>query len=316
MEVVAPTGSEAYVKLMSKVLVDGDMISPRGQQTFELTDVTVKIDDLTEAHVFYTARKVNRRIAATEYMHLLGGVSSLEQLDLASNGRFSQFANNGRLLGAYGPRIRHQLPRVVDLLFRDPDTRQAVLTIWQGQEHHVSSRDVPCTLAIQFMIRGGRLNMRVSMRSNDVVLGIPYDWFMFSRLGLSVASALGVEPGSYTHTVGSMHLYDRDISTATDIEEGGVVSKPGMMVPPALIHASASTLRHNYPNPITWLTDAAESIVLGKDTEMLGFDFIGADWYLDHVPPLSDAVKCRGCHCVVKRGEMDDVETEFCKACA
>jgi thymidylate synthase len=309
MEVVAATGSEAYVALMRRVLNDGEPIAPRGQQTFELTDVTVHVEDLAEAHVFHTVRKVNRKIAATEYMHLLGGVSSLEQLDLASGGRFSQFADNGRLMGAYGPRIRHQLPRVVDLLHRDPDTRQAVLTIWRGHEHHETSKDVPCTLTLQFLRRNGRLNLRVSMRSNDVVLGIPYDWFMFSRLGLSVANALGVEPGTYTHTVGSMHLYDRDMGIANDVEEAGVVSKPGVVVPPALTHIEGRKLSTHYP--ISWVTDAAEAIVLGRDTDTLGFDFIGADWYLDHVPRLTNSQKCNGCHCVVPTR----LDTGLCARC-
>lgn len=300
---------------MSAVLVDGDVIAPRGQSTFELTDITVKIEDLAEAHVFYTARKVNRKIAAVEYTHLLGGVSSLEQLDLASNGRFSQFADNGRLMGAYGPRIRHQLPRVIDLLSRAPDTRQAVMTIWHGQEHAAASKDVPCTLTMQFMIRNNRLNMRVSMRSNDVVLGIPYDWFMFSRLGLSVASALGISPGSYTHTVGSMHLYERDIEIANEVEDIGVVSKPGMVVPPALTYSKVSTLRHNYPNPISWLVDAARDIVLGDDTAWFKRDFNGTDWYLSHVPKIESSTACISCHCIFRLRDMAEEDTQFCKVC-
>lgn len=314
MEVVAKTGSEAYVALMRHVLNDGEPIAPRGQQTFELTNVTVLVEDLAEAHVFNTARRVNTKIAATEYLHLIGGVSSLEQLNLASGGRFSPYADNGRLAGAYGPRIRHQLPRVVDLLKRDPSTRQAVLTIWNGQEHAKTSKDVPCTLNLQFLLRDGRLHLRASMRSNDVILGIPYDWFMFSRLGLSVASALGVEPGEYAHTVGSMHLYERDLGRANDVEAGGVLAQPRVPVPPTLLHGSHSRLgRGSYP--IAELTQAAEAIVLGHETDTLGFDIMGADWYLDNVPRLTDVTKCLSCHCVFKTEDMYPEDSNFCRVC-
>lgn len=287
MEIVAKTGSEAYVELMSALLTEGDATSPRGQLTFEIPNVTVQVENLVDTHVLNTDRRVNLKILATEYMHLLGGLSSLEQLDLASNGRFTQFANDGRLLGAYGPRIRYQLPRVVRLLERDPDTRQAVLSIWTGGEHHEESRDVPCTLAIQFLLRDDQLHVRVTMRSNDMVLGVPYDWWMFSRLGMSVASALGVEPGSYTHTVGSMHLYERDLGVGNDVEDIGVLGKTRVALPPALTYVG------DRPDPafrMVKLMQVAEDVCLHDDPSFWGDDYVGVDWYRNQVPRLTDAV--------------------------
>lgn len=309
--ITADTGSQAYISLIKALLYGGDMVSPRGQLTVEVPDVTVVVKNLADAHVFNTQRRLNLKILATEYMHLLGGLSSLEQLDLASGGRFTQFANEGRLMGAYGPRIRHQLPRVVDLLRRDPDTRQAVLTIWNGQEHAALSRDVPCTLAVKFRIRNDALDVHTIMRSNDVVLGVPYDWWMMSRLGLSVASVLGVEPGQYVHTVDSMHLYECDLWVANDVEEGGVLSKPRVAVPPALTPAS----RDDKASSIEVLSSVAEDICLGRDTDELGFDYVGADWYLAHVPRLNGHVKCRKCHCVFAVEDMYPGDTDFCKVC-
>src|SRR5260370_41880706 len=54
------------------------------------------------------------------------------------------------------------------------------------------------------------------MRSNDAWLGLPYDVFTFTRIQAYVAAAVGVEPGRYTHTVGSLHLYERDWERAED----------------------------------------------------------------------------------------------------
>lgn len=311
MEVRAETGSEAYVALIRRVFSDGETVSPRGHLTYEVPDVTVTIENLAEAHVFNTQRRVNLKILATEYMHLLAGISSLEQLDLASNGRFSQFADDGRLKGAYGPRIRHQLPKVVDLLRQDPDTRQAVLTIWNGQEHATPSRDTPCTIAIKFRIRDDKLDVHTLMRSNDVTLGIPYDWWMMSRLGISVASVLNVRLGRYIHTVDSMHLYERDFGTADDVEAGGVLGKPRMTVPPALTPLH----RNGKPRSIEALSSAAEDICLDWNTEQLGFNYIGADWYLNHVPRLTEPTKCRGCHYVFRASDMYAEDPDFCKVC-
>lgn len=312
MEVVAKTGSEAYVELMRQVLNEGEMVSPRGQLTFEVPDVTVIVENLSEAHVLNTVRRVNSKILATEYAHLLGGISSLEQLDLASGGRFTQFANDGRLMGAYGPRIRHQLPRVVDCLTRDPDTRQAVLTIWGGKEHAEESLDRPCTLTIQFRLRDDRLSVRASMRSSDVVLGAPYDWWMFSRLGMSVASVLGVEFGSFVLTTGSMHLYERDLGIANDVEAAGVLAKPRFAVPPALAHLGTD---HSPSWRIRQLSEMTEDLCLREDLNDWDDNYLGVDWYLAHVPRISEVSRCRACYCVFKTSDMYQEDSEFCKVC-
>lgn len=54
------------------------------------------------------------------------------------------------------------------------------------------------------------LEIVVTMRSNDIWLGVPYDVVQFSMLQAAVAGELKVAVGRYTHISGSMHLYKRD----------------------------------------------------------------------------------------------------------
>jgi thymidylate synthase len=49
------------------------------------------------------------------------------------------------------------------------------------------------------------------MRSNDIWLGVPYDYFVFTSLQTKMAMELGVDVGEYTHFAGSLHLYKRDL---------------------------------------------------------------------------------------------------------
>jgi hypothetical protein len=79
-------------------------------------------------------------------------------------------------------------------------------------------KDIPCTIALHFMVRGGRLELNVTMRSNDVWLGTPYDFTQFAILQASVAQALGLEVGRYVHSAGSLHLYGRDDARASVID--------------------------------------------------------------------------------------------------
>ena len=134
-----------------------------------------------------------------------------------------QFANyvenNGFFHGAYGPRTRGQYDAMIDRLKADPDSRQAVVTIWNPQWDLVDSKkDYPCTILHQFRIRDNKLNMSVYMRSNDVWLGAAYDFFQFTRVQIAMASVLGIEPGTYAHHVGSLHLYEDNYDMAEALQ--------------------------------------------------------------------------------------------------
>lgn len=190
----------------------GRRVSPRGRLTHELDDVTVTIKDPLRATPNAVRPRFSELIAATELVQLLAGVSCLPQLDAASKGNFSQFSDDGRLLGAYGPRLYDQLPEVERRLRDDPDTRQAIATLWRPYEP--VTRDVPCTLSLTFRIRDGKLGLKVHMRSNDAWLGLPYDWFVFSRVQLAMAEVLGLPVGPYIHHVDSLHLYENDFNDA------------------------------------------------------------------------------------------------------
>lgn len=301
MEVVASTGSEAYVQLMDALLSSKGEVSPRGFDTREILNSTVIIENAEEAHVASTARHFNRRIAGSETIQLLAGLSSLEQLDFASGGRFTQFSDNGRLMGAYGPRTYRQLANLVQVLQKQPDTRQAYFTIWNGQEHVSASHDVACTTGGQFLIRDGKLHLRVSMRSSDVFLGIPYDWLMFSRLQLVIAECLDIPAGSYAHSIGSQHLYERDVNQARAIVDHGVEDHVLAAVPPALVYHFNSKLE-------PWqrfqqVTQLAEKIVFGERVMTANPD---ERWYHLNVPqlPLAEYGKCLTCRYVIKVTEM------------
>lgn len=301
MEIVASTGSEAYVQLMDALLSSKGEVAPRGFDTREIINSTIIIEDANEAHVACTSRHFNRRIAGAETIQLLAGMSSLEQLDLASGGRFSQFADGGRLMGAYGPRTYHQLASLVQLLQRQPDTRQAYFTIWNGQEHATSSRDVACTTGGQFLIRDDKLHLRVNMRSSDVFLGIPYDWLMFSRLQLVIAGCLDLEVGSYTHAIGSQHLYERDVAQAKAIVDHGAEDHIMITVPPALVHRFDSNLEpwQRYQQ----VTQLAGKICLGERSATANPE---ERWYHLNVPqlPTTEYGVCLTCRYIVKSTEM------------
>lgn len=106
---------------------------------------------------------------------------------------------------AYGPRIYDQMIELLHTLSVNPETRQAVLFIGKPEDGPTSC--LPCTLTMQFLIRDGRLNGVVSMRSWDLCRGLPYDIMMFSGLLKIVARCLEIPDGLLIVTAGSAHVY-------------------------------------------------------------------------------------------------------------
>ena len=104
-----------------------------------------------------------------------------------------------------------QLDYVVNLLKQNPKTRQAAISIYDGKEHNNYELDTPCTYAIQFTIVNNKLNMCVTMRSNDLWYGFCNDQYCFSRLQLLISKELNIEIGTYYHFAHNLHLYNNII---------------------------------------------------------------------------------------------------------
>ena len=211
-------GVNGYVDLVKHVLEHGKEVAPRGQKTREIEDAVIRIEDVYNTLPIGVNRGTVPGIGAVEAMQLMAGVSTPELL-VAVGPQFKNYTEaDGEFHGAYGPRTKNQYGAIIERLKADPDSRQAVVTIWNpATDLEDGKHDYPCTVLHQFRIRDGKLNMSVYMRSNDVWLGAAYDFFQFTRVQIAMASVLGIEPGTYTHHVGSLHIYEQHYDLATSL---------------------------------------------------------------------------------------------------
>lgn len=221
-EVNVLSPAEAVYWANQWVLEAGTPVNARGRETREIQNFSMHVHYPHLSPLGLGGRGARPAIGAVEALQLVGQVPAPETTVRVSS-KMAPYTNDGIFWGAYGQRAYGQLARAERLLADDPGTRQAVVSIYDGpRDLGAGTADIPCTLTLQFLWQPGvRLGMRVSMRSNDAWLGLPYDLFQFTALQHAMADALGVDPGTYVHTVGSMHLYDEDIEKA-----GGLVA-PG-----------------------------------------------------------------------------------------
>ena len=106
----------------------------------------------------------------------------------------------------------NQIDYVVQELKRNSTSRRAVVTIFDGKENASYKLDSPCTLNIGFTIAGGKLNMSVMMRSNDLWFGFCNDQYCFSNLQQLIANLLSIEVGWYYHFTNNLHVYDNKLN--------------------------------------------------------------------------------------------------------
>ncbi len=220
-----------YLRFVREVFHEGEGVSDPAAAYIEVRNAAFKITNPLDRLVVSSVRKINFPFAVAEWVGLMTGGAELPLYTkfIKSYGKYS--SDGSTVDGAYGPRIAGtgQLMNVIDELMLSPASRRAVMTIYSGRDLRSKSLSIPCTLTLQFLRREEKLHLTVNMRSNDVILGLPYDIFQFTMLQEFVARWTGLELGEYVHQAGSMHLYVRDSGIATTSEEWS--RWPGVMEP-------------------------------------------------------------------------------------
>lgn len=179
----------------------------------EVINAISVIEDPTKNVLLSPIRKLSMRYAIGEFLWYLSGNNKLKEISKYTK-NWERFSDDGENLNScYGWCIKHkfgfdQYEYVKELLKKDRNTRQAVIHI--KEPSNKPSKDINCTVCLQFFIRENKLYLTTYMRSCDLWYGFPYDVFNFCNLQVLLSMELGVELGTYTHICGSLHLYERD----------------------------------------------------------------------------------------------------------
>lgn len=133
-----------------------------------------------------------------------------------------------KFAGPVFPEVPHQgirygygdLTDVVNLLEREPLTRQAYLPVWFPEDTGAVHRDrTPCTLGYHFMIRRGAIHLFYYIRScefvrhfrDDIYLAVRLQLWMIDQLkALSPEKFKGLVAGDFAIHIGSLHTFVND----------------------------------------------------------------------------------------------------------
>jgi len=205
--------NEAYEYLHDKIIQEGVDFA----DTKALFNVGFYITDPKDRKIINKERAWKEDYAEAEWQWYLSGDASIHKLgDIYGKVPeiWKRMADElGHVNSNYGWQWQrnNQIDHVISLLKVDPSTRQAAISIYDAKEHPAYGTDTPCTYAIQFTIVNNRLDMCVTMRSNDLWYGFCNDQYQFSMLQELISLELQIEPGTYYHFAHNMHLYNDKI---------------------------------------------------------------------------------------------------------
>ena len=203
---------EQWWKILSEPSEE-QQVSRDGDVHNEVINAVTVIEDPTRSFVKSDIRKLPIRYAIGEMLWYMSGNSHLKEIQKYTQ-NWDRMSDDGVFVNSnYGWCIQHkfgfdQWEFVKNLLTKDPNSRQAVIHIKDADRS--PSKDVNCTVCLQFLLRNNKLYLTTYMRSNDLWMGFPYDVFQFMNMQVLMSMELGVELGTYTHIAGSLHLYERD----------------------------------------------------------------------------------------------------------
>ena len=205
--------NEAYEYLHDQILQNGVSFG----DTKALFNVGFYITDPKDRKIINRERKWNEEYAEAEWQWYLSGDPNIEALgDIYGKVPeiWKRMADaDGKVNSNYGYQWERngQLNGIYTMLKANPETRQACISIYDGKEISDYAFDTPCTYAVQFTIVNNRLDMCVTMRSNDLWYGFCNDQYQFSKLQELMAFRLDIETGVYYHFAHNMHLYNDKI---------------------------------------------------------------------------------------------------------
>jgi thymidylate synthase len=241
---------------------DADAQASRAGRTYEIMHAGLSLSDPTQRWVLSRQPAINPAFALAEVIWIVNGRNDSDFLNFW-NPNLPDFAGYGEQYhGAYGHRLRHQfgvdqLMRAFHALKNNPDSRQVVLQIYHPEsdlpkeDGSPAAADIPCNVTAMLKIRDGALEWTQVLRSNDLFLGVPYNFVQFTHLQEILAGWLDVEVGSYNHFADSLHVYEKHLGNATRTVEAFDASE---------LPRNTDSLRFSLNESTRYFTELAERV--------------------------------------------------------
>lgn len=209
---------KAYQDLLRHILDNGVEKSDRtGTGTLSVFGYQMRFD-LSKGFPMLTTKKLHLKSIVYELLWFLKGDTNIKYLNDNGVRIWDEWADeHGDLGPVYGKQWRSwespdgrtidQISQAVDLIKHNPDSRRIIINAWNVGELDQMALS-PCHCLFQFWVADGKLSCQLYQRSADSFLGVPFNIASYALLTMMMAQVCGLQPGSFVHTFGDLHLYN------------------------------------------------------------------------------------------------------------
>ena len=210
--------AEMGIRVKPSTMQNKDIKGNKDYETMELQNYAYTILDAKAKEV----PGVSQIWADIEFVERVSPVDPLT-LDYINPGEawkhrpevWTEYLNGeGKFCYSYNERMADQIDKVINQLKVDPDSRQIWMSIWNpviDLNDIGGKKRVPCSLGYGFQVREGKLNIHYIMRSCDFATHMNNDIYLAMKLLEYIAHHAGYSVGNFTHTIFSLHVYQKDI---------------------------------------------------------------------------------------------------------
>jgi thymidylate synthase len=208
---------EQYLELLRLILDTGvDRGDRTGTGTRSIFGHQMRFD-LGAGFPLLTTKKVHLKSIIYELLWFLRGETNVRWLQERGVTIWDEWADaDGELGPVYGSQWRKwpdgkggtidQIAKLVDAIRSKPESRRHILTAWNPAEVDDMALP-PCHCLSQFYVAEGKLSCQLYQRSGDVFLGVPFNLASYALLTMMMAQVTGLQPGTFVHSFGDVHLY-------------------------------------------------------------------------------------------------------------
>ncbi len=271
MDILGDSVDELVLKGISYIRANGEQTEARGLSGLQAYNVNyILTNPLNRVHSLRAPKSI--RYFAREMIAYCKG--SLDVKDLARAARvWESYADeNGQIYSNYGyytfrqktPDNISQFEWVSKQLKKNIHSRRCVIAIDNINAKKETSNDIPCTLGMHFFVDKNKLCAAVSMRSTDIITGLPYDMGFYSFvLELLLRDLQTIRPEielGYCMVKSNLtQLYDSRDKLTDEIEHHAVTETKTM----PLIESAQTVLADIYNRtylslPMKWFLEEAQ----------------------------------------------------------
>lgn len=208
---------QQYLNFLQTILDQGVEKHDRtGVGTLSVFGLEMRFD-LSKGFPLLTTKKVHTKSIIHELLWFLQGSTNVSSLQEHGVTIWDEWADEqGNLGPVYGKQWRSwvgsdgqvidQMQRLVRQIKDNPNSRRLIVNAWNVAELDQMALP-PCHAFFQFYVANGRLSCKLTQRSADAFLGVPFNIASYAFLITMIAQQTDLSVGELIWSGGDCHIY-------------------------------------------------------------------------------------------------------------